>query len=64
MDTEAEQSLAASAHITPIPTLMGFREGIHVFSQPRARPAASREQVLAGIRALDIDDVRATLAES
>ncbi len=45
-------------------TPMGFREGIHVFSQPRALPAASREQVIAGIRALDMDNVRAELAES
>jgi len=34
VDTEAEQSLAATARITSIPTLMAFREGILVFSQP------------------------------
>ena len=64
VDTEAEQSLAASAQITSIPTLMGFREGILVFSQPGALPAASLEQVIAGIRALDMDDVRAKVAEN
>ena len=64
VDTEAEQSLAASARITSIPTLMGFREGILVFSQPGALPAASLEQVIAGIRGLDMDDVRARVAES
>jgi thioredoxin 1 len=64
VDTEAEQSLAASARITSIPTLMGFREGILVFSQPGALPAASLEQVIAGIRALDMDDVRAEVAKS
>jgi thioredoxin 1 len=64
VDTEAEQSLAASAQITSIPTLMGFREGILVFSQPGALPAASLEQVIAGIRGLDMDDVRAKVAES
>jgi len=45
-------------------TLTGCREGIHVFSQPRALPAASREQVSAGTRVLDMDDPRAELAES
>ena len=63
VDTEAEQSLSASAQITTIPTLMGFRGGILVFSQPGALPAAALEQVIAGIRALDMDDVRAKIAE-
>jgi len=64
VDTEAEHSLAASARITSIPTLMGFRGGVLVFSQPGALPAASLEEVIAGIRALDMDDVRAKVAES
>jgi thioredoxin 1 len=59
VDTEAEQSLAAAAQITSIPTLMAFREGILVFSQPGALPAASLEQVIAGVRELDMDDLRA-----
>jgi thioredoxin 1 len=63
VDTEAEQSLAAAANITSIPTLMAFREGILVFSQPGALPAAALEQVVAGVRALDMDEVRAEIAE-
>jgi len=63
VDTEAEQSLAGSAQITSIPTLMGFREGILVFSQPGALPASGLEQVIAGIRALDMDDVKSKIAE-
>ena len=59
VDTEAEQSLAATAQITSIPTLMAFREGILVFSQPGALPAASLNEVIAGVRALDMDDIRA-----
>jgi len=58
VDTEAEQSLAGAAGITSIPTLMAFREGILVFSQPGALPAASLEQVIARIRELDMDEVR------
>ena len=63
VDTEAEQSLAGSAQITSIPTLMGFRQGILVFSQPGALPAASLEEVIASIRALDMDDIRTKIAE-
>jgi thioredoxin 1 len=64
VDTEAEQSLAASARITSIPTLMAFRVGLLVFSQPGALPAASLEQVIAGVRELDMNDLRAQVAES
>ncbi len=34
IDTEAEQQLAGAAGITSIPTLMAFRDGVLVFSQP------------------------------
>jgi len=64
VDTEAEQSLAAAAHISSIPTLMAFREGIPVFSQPGALPAASLEQVITALRELDMVDVRAKVAQS
>ncbi len=63
VDTEAEQSLAAAAGITSIPTLMAFREGILVFSQPGALPAAALEQVIAGVRGLDMAHVRRLVAE-
>ena len=62
VDTEAEQSLAASAQITSIPTLMAFREGILVFSQPGSLPASALEQVIAQVRELDMDDIRAQIA--
>ncbi len=62
VDTEAEQSLAQAASISSIPTLMAFREGILVFSQPGALPAAGLEQVVTAVRDLDMDDVRAQLA--
>ena len=60
VDTEAEQSLAAAANITSIPTLMVFKGGTLVLSQPGALPAAALEQVIAGVRDLDVD---AALAE-
>ena len=64
VDTEAEQSLAGTAGITSIPTLMVFREGVLVFSQPGALPASALEQVIAGVQGLNMDDVRAQVAES
>ena len=62
VDTEAEQALAAAANITSIPTLMAFREGILVFSQPGALPAPALDQVITAVRDLDMDDVRAQIA--
>jgi thioredoxin 1 len=62
VDTEAEQPLAAAARITSIPTLMVFREGVLVFSQPGALPAAALESLITSVRALDMDAVRGALA--
>jgi thioredoxin 1 len=59
VDTEAEQSLAAAAKITSIPTLMAFKQGTLVFAQPGALPAAGLEQVLTAVRDLDMEQVRA-----
>jgi thioredoxin len=53
VDTEAERALAAAAHITSIPTLMAFKGGQLVFSQPGALPAAALEQVIAAVRSFD-----------
>ncbi|HEY5115321.1 MAG TPA: thioredoxin [Nakamurella sp.] len=62
VDTEAEQNLAAAAGIRSIPTLMAFRDGILVFSQPGALPAKSLEQVIIAVRELDMDEVREKVA--
>ena len=62
VDTEAEQSLAAAAQIMSIPTLMAFRDGILVFSQPGALPAPMLADLIAQVRALDMDEVRAAAA--
>lgn len=62
VDTEAEQALAASAQITSIPTLMAFRDGVLVFSQPGSLPASALEQVIAQIRELDMDHIRSQIA--
>ena len=58
VDTEAEQQLAGTAHITSIPTLMAFREQTLVFSQPGALNSQQFEQLIAVIEQLDMDEVR------
>jgi thioredoxin len=63
VDTEAEPELAGAAGIMSIPTLMAFRDGILIFSQPGALPAAALEQVIAAVREADMDDVRRQIAE-
>ena len=62
VDTEAEQQLAAELGIRSIPTIMAFRDGIQVFSQPGALPQAALEDLIAQVEALDMDDVRAQIA--
>ena len=62
IDTDASQELAGAAQITSIPTLMAFRDGILVFSQPGALPAAALEQVIQAVRDLDMDDVQRQVA--
>ena len=62
IDTEAERDLAGAAGITSIPTLMAFREGVLVFAQPGALPAAALTQVIEGVKALDMADVHAQVA--
>ncbi|MCG7633126.1 MULTISPECIES: thioredoxin [Gordonia] len=62
IDTEAEQQLAGSLGIRSIPTLMAFRDGILVFNQPGALPAAQLEELIGAVEGLDMDDVRAKVA--
>lgn len=63
IDTEAEQSLAAAANIRSIPTIMAFRDGILVFSQPGALPAPALDELIGQVKGLDMEEVRAKVAE-
>lgn len=58
VDTEDQQQLAAMAGITSIPTLMAFRGGVLVFSQPGALPAPALEDLVQQVKGLDIKEVR------
>ena len=62
VDTEAEQALARAANITSIPTLMAFREGVLVFSQPGALPPQALDQLIGAVKGLDMDEVHASVA--
>ncbi len=53
VDTEAQRELAAAAQITSIPTLMAFKDGKLVFSQPGALPAQALQQVIDAVSGLD-----------
>ena len=63
VDTEAQREIAAAANITSIPTLMAFRDGILVFSQPGALPAPAFNELIDSVEALDMDEVRAEIAK-
>ena len=55
VDTEAERHLSGWAQITSIPTLMAFKKGHLVFSQPGALPAAALDQVIGAVVELDVE---------
>jgi len=63
VNTEVEQTLAAQAGISSIPTLMAFRDGILLYNRPGAMNAAGFEELIAAIENLDMDAVRAEIAE-
>jgi thioredoxin 1 len=63
VNTEEEQELAASFDIRSIPTLMILRDRLLVFAQPGALPEAALEHLITQVRALDMDKVRAEIAE-
>lgn len=63
INTEEQQELASAAGVQSIPTLMAFRDGVLVFAQPGALPAPALDQVIEGVRNLDMDDVRRQIAE-
>ena len=63
VDTEVEQQLAGALGIMSIPTLMIFRDGIQLFSQPGALPKNALDDLVRQVREVDMDEVRRELAE-
>ncbi len=63
INTEQEQELAAHFGIRSIPTLIALRDGIMVFNQAGAMMAPQFEQLIQAVKGLDMDKVRAEVAE-
>ena len=64
VDTEAQPELAQAFGISSIPTLMIIRDGVVLYAQPGALPESALEQLISKAAELDMDEVRASLAES
>jgi len=64
IDTEAEQGLAGAFQIRSIPTLMVFRDGVMLGSQPGALPADALDDIISQVRTIDMDAVRKEIAEA
>ena len=63
VNTEDQQELAGAFDIRSIPTLMILRDRVLLFSQPGAMPEAALEDLIRQVRALDMEKVRAEIAE-
>ncbi|MFP7697260.1 thioredoxin [Trueperella sp. LYQ143] len=64
VDTEAQRELAQTFQIMSIPTVMIFRDGIRLFANSGAIPAAALEDLISQAQAVDMDEVRAKIAEA
>ena len=62
VDTEAERELAAAAGISSIPTLMAFRDGILLYREAGALPAASLEELITAIKGVDMEEIKKEVA--
>ena len=63
VNTEDQTELAANFQVRSIPMLAIFKEQVMVFSQPGALPASSLDQLIDQVKGLDMDKVRADIAE-
>ena len=64
VDTEAQPEVAAAFDIASIPTLMIIRDNIMLFNQPGALSANALEELITKAEALDMDEVRASMAQA
>lgn len=64
VDTEAQPELAAAFEVRSIPTLVAIRDRTIVFFQAGALPAPALADLIAQVRALDMDAVRAGAREA
>jgi thioredoxin 1 len=64
VDTEAQTQLAQAFGISSIPTLMAVRDGVVLYAEPGALPGPALEELIGKVREVDMDEVRASVAEA
>ncbi|HEX2871156.1 MAG TPA: thioredoxin domain-containing protein [Polyangiaceae bacterium] len=64
VNTEQEPGLAAAFGIRAIPTLAVLRDGVLLALQPGMVPAAGLDELVKKVRALDMNEVRKSIAAS
>ena len=64
VDTDAQQALAASFDVSSIPMLMIIRDNIVLYAQPGALPEKALEELITKAEALDMEEVRASVAQA
>ena len=63
VDTEDQPGLASTFGIRSIPTVMAFRDGVLLFSQPGMLSADQLDEIIGELQALDMDAVHREIAE-
>jgi thioredoxin 2 len=63
INTEEQQELAGALNIRSIPTLMVFREQVLLFNQAGALSPAQLEELITQVKAVDMKQVHAEIAE-
>jgi thioredoxin 1 len=61
VDIEAEHGLAAAANISRSPTIMAYRKGVLVYSQPDGLLPETLEDVVTQVKAIDLGEDRKDL---
>lgn len=62
IDTEDQEALAGAFGIRSIPTIMVFRDGVLLASQPGMLPAPELDDLIAQVRALDMEEIHRQVA--
>lgn len=61
VDTEAATQVTDDAGVRALPTIAVYRDAVRVFFQAGAMPKPALKDLIAGVRALNMEEVRAEL---